>query len=102
MDFKIYFYDLRKLQFNKIFLKKRNSRGNPHCGIYIKRRKNKIEKVQSPRRATAAQECPHQREKLKRKKKLCINYTEFTQSKKTCFLLSFSLCACTIAASSTN
>jgi len=44
---------------------KRNSRGTPHCGIYIKRRKqNKIENVQIPRRATTAQECPHRREKV--------------------------------------
>jgi hypothetical protein len=39
--------------------------------VCVKRiKQNKIEKVQSPSRATTAQECPHRRENLKRK-----NYT---------------------------
>jgi len=34
MDFKIYFYDLRKLQFNKIFFKKETA-GETPIAVYI-------------------------------------------------------------------
>jgi len=47
-----------------VFLK-RNSRGNPTVVyIFYRRKQNKIENVQIPRRATTAQECPHRREKV--------------------------------------
>lgn len=52
-----YFMDL----IVKIFIEKKNSEGKPQCGKYIIGKENKINTAQNPRRATTAQEYPHQR-----------------------------------------